>query len=200
MQYRNSTTNSHRTQVMPNQLVIVIVWSVNLNVSYKLHPYSLLSMDLTCLQATSSQRNYYNLKGKDIRDVHFFFFFFFFFGRGIILWIRLPWPENPANTSARNTEALDRCFNLIRSHQQCIQWFPPLDIEPATTECRTESLTLTINSHRTQVMTNQLVMIIAPLINLNVSCKLHAYFSLAVHLTNEPQWPCLSINLITNYS
>ena len=71
--------NPHRTQVTPNYLVIVIARPINLNVSCKLHPYS--------LQRTRSspgprhprrignthQRNYYNLKGKDI-DVHFLFF------------------------------------------------------------------------------------------------------------------------------
>ena len=40
--------------------------------------------------------------------------------RGIILWIELPWPENPANTYTWHTETLDNCFGLIRSHQQCI--------------------------------------------------------------------------------
>ena len=36
---------------------------------------------------------------------------FFFLNRGIILWIELPWPENPANTYARLTETLDSCFD-----------------------------------------------------------------------------------------
>ena len=72
----------------------------------------------------------------------FFFFFFFFFSRGIILWIELPWSEKPANTYARHTETLDSCFDLIRFHQQDIQWSPPLKIEPATTDCRAETLQL----------------------------------------------------------
>ena len=60
---------------------------------------------------------------------------FSFLSRGIILCIELPWPENPANTYARHTETLDSSFDLIRSHQQCIPWPPPLVIEPATTDC-----------------------------------------------------------------
>ena len=34
-----------------------------------------------------------------------------------LLWIELPWPENPANTCAWHTETLGSCFDLIRSHQ-----------------------------------------------------------------------------------
>ena len=37
---------------------------------------------------------------------------------------------------------LDSCFDHIRSHQQCILWSPPLEIEPATTESRAEKLLL----------------------------------------------------------
>ena len=32
--------------------------------------------------------------------------------------------------------ALNSCFDLIRSHQQCTPWSPPLEIEPTTTVCR----------------------------------------------------------------
>ena len=78
-------------------------------------------------------RNHYGFKGKDI-DVYFSFL-----SRGIILWIELPWPENPANIPAWHTETLDNCFDLIRSHQQCIPWSLPLEIEPATTDCRAEN-------------------------------------------------------------
>ena len=39
--------------------------------------------------------------------------------------IELPWPENPANTCMRHTEAMDSCFDPIRFHQQCIPWSPP---------------------------------------------------------------------------
>ena len=57
-----------------------------------------------------------------------------------MLWIELPWPENPANTYARRTETLNNCFDLIRSHQQCISWSPPRWIGPATTDCRADTL------------------------------------------------------------
>ena len=62
-------------------------------------------------------RNYYDLKGKGI-DVHIFIFQV----EELILWIELPWPENPPNTYARHTGTLDCCFDLIRSHQQCIHY------------------------------------------------------------------------------
>ena len=62
------------------------------------------------------------------------------------LWIELTWLENSANTYAQHTETLDSFFDLIRSHQQCIPWFPPLEIELATTDCRAETLQL---SHQT---------------------------------------------------
>ena len=69
------------------------------------------------------------------------------------LWIELPWPENTPNTYARDTETLDSCFDLIRSHQQCILQSPPLEIEPATTDCSAETLQL---SHQFTSHTNQL--------------------------------------------
>ena len=75
---------------------MLIAWPVNLNVSCKLHPYSLQrtrSPPGSCLPKrirNTYPRNYYDLKGKDI-DVYFYFYFL---RRGIILWIELPWPEN----------------------------------------------------------------------------------------------------------
>ena len=71
---------------------------------------------------------------------------FSFLNRGIMLWIELPWPENPANTYAWHTETLDCCFDLIRSHQHCIPWSPPLEIKPATTDGRAETLQLSPQS------------------------------------------------------
>ena len=47
---------------------------------------------------------------------------------------------------------------------------PPMEIKPATTECRAKTLPLTTNSHHTQVTPNQLVMVITRPFNLNVSC------------------------------
>ena len=37
--------------------------------------------------------------------------------------------------------ALNSCFDLIRSHQQCTPWSPPLEIEPTTTVCRSRNST-----------------------------------------------------------
>ena len=58
------------------------------------------------------------------------------------LWIEIPRPKNQANTYVRHTEKLASCFDLIRSHQQCIPWSPPLEIESATTDCRAKTLQL----------------------------------------------------------
>ena len=91
------------------------------------------------------------------------------------MWIELPWPENLANTYTWHMETLDSSFDLIRSHQQCIPWFSLLEIKPAITDCRAETLQLTTNPYYTQVMPNLLVMVITLPINLNVSCKLHLY-------------------------
>ena len=66
--------------------------------------------------------------------------------------IELPWPENPTNTCELHTEPLDSCFNLIKSHQLCIVWFPRLEIEPATTECIAETLPWALSPHRTQAV------------------------------------------------
>ena len=65
--------------------------------------------------------------------------YFSFLSRGIILWIELPWPENPANIYARRMETLDSCFDLIRSLQQCIPWSLLLD---RTSDHRAKTLPL----------------------------------------------------------
>ena len=51
------------------------------------------------------------------------------------MWIELTWSENPANAYARHTETLKNSFDLIRSHQQCIPWSPPLEIDQAIRDC-----------------------------------------------------------------
>ena len=84
--------------------------------------------------------------------------------RGIILWIELQWPKSPAHIYVRNTETLDSCFDFIRSHQQCITWSPPLQIEPASKNSRAD----TLQSYRTHMTPNQLVTVIERPINLNV--------------------------------
>ena len=65
--------------------------------------------------------------------------------------IELLQPENLANTWAWYTETVDSCFDLIRSHQQCIRWSPLMEIEPATTKCRAETQPLSHCPHRTQL-------------------------------------------------
>ena len=74
------TTGPYRTQPIPNQLFMAIEWLININVPYKLHPYSLKWTRLPpgphFLKRIGNThlRNYYNLKGKDI-DVYFLFWF-----------------------------------------------------------------------------------------------------------------------------
>ena len=64
--------NPHRIQVMPNLLFMVIALPINLNVSSKLHPYSLqrtwspLEPRLPKRIGNTHSCNYYNLKGKNI--------------------------------------------------------------------------------------------------------------------------------------
>ena len=77
---------------------------------------------------------------ENFEQVHLFVVHLSFLRRGIILWIEITWPENPANTYAWHKETLDSCFELIRSHQQRIPWSPSTDIEPGTTDCRAETL------------------------------------------------------------
>ena len=66
------------------------------------------------------------------------------------MWIERPWPEN-LNTCTWHIETLDCCFNLISSHQQCILRSSLLEIEPMT-ECRAETLPLSLSPHCIQVM------------------------------------------------
>ena len=45
--------------------------------------------------------------------------------------------------------ALNNCFDLIRSFQQCTPWSPPLEIEPTTTVCRSWNSTTEPSVHAT---------------------------------------------------
>ena len=91
------------------------------------------------------------------------------------LWIELPWLENLVNTYAWYTEKLVICFDLIKSHQQCIPWSPPLEMEPVTMDCRVETLQVSqlLISHISDAKLT--IMVIAHPTNLNESCKLHPY-------------------------
>ena len=101
------------------------------------------------------------------------------------MWIELPRLENLANTYVRHTETLDSCFDRIGSHQQCIPWSNQrLQISEPKLCNRANS-----SSYCTQMTPNQLVMVIARPINLNVSCKLHPY---SLERTRSPPGPCLS--------
>ena len=99
------------------------------------------------------------LSHKSIAKLHKLHVYFSFLSKGIILWIELTWPENLANTDARHTETLERCFDLVKSQQQCIPWSPPLETKPATTEPKLYDSAN--NPYRAQVRPNQLVMVIA---------------------------------------
>ena len=45
--------------------------------------------------------------------------------------------------------ALNRCFDLIRSHHQCTPWSQSLEIEPTTTVCRSRNTTTGPRVHAT---------------------------------------------------
>ena len=46
----------------------------------------------------------------------------------------------------QHTEPRDSFLDLIRSHQQCMLWSPPLEIEPEITECKAKTLPLSYGS------------------------------------------------------
>ena len=104
-----------------------------------------------------------------------------------VLWIELLWPENRANICARRLEILDSCLDL-RPHQQCIPWSLPLEIEPATTECRNETLPLShqFTSHIIDAKSTSHGNCAANC--LNASCKLHLY---SLQRTRSPPGPLL---------
>ena len=66
---------------------------------------------------------------------------------------------------------------LIRSHQQCIPWTSPLEIKPATTDCRAETLRL---AHRSIWHTSDA--------KLTSHCMLHSY---SLQWTRSTPGPCL---------
>ena len=57
-----------------------------------------------------------------------------------IIWIIMT--RKSSKHCVRNREPLSCCFDLIRSHQQCIPWSYQLEIEATNTECRVENHTL----------------------------------------------------------
>ena len=109
------------------------------------------------------------------------------------MWIELPQPENSANTCAWLTETPDSCFDLIRSHQQCYTVISPTG--DRTSDHRMHSRNSTTEPSA-QVTSNQLVRVIARLINLNVSCKLHPY---SLQRTRSPPGPRLPRRIGNTY-
>ena len=61
----------------------------------------------------------------------------FFWKKIFVLWIlRITMTRKSGKHLPATYGALNSCFDLIRSHQQCTPWSPPLEIEPTTTVCR----------------------------------------------------------------
>ena len=112
------------------------------------------------------------------------------------MWIELQRPENLANTCVRHTETQDSCFDFIRSHR-CVYndlFHRRANQQPQNAEPK---LYLWANNlYRKQVIRNQLVMIIARPINLNVSCKLHPY---SLQRTRSPPGPRLPKRIGNTY-
>ena len=46
----------------------------------------------------------------------------------------------------QHTKPLDSCFDLVRSHQQCIQKSPPQEVKKETREYRAKTLPLNYRS------------------------------------------------------
>ena len=103
-------------------------------------------------------------------DVHFSFL-----SSWNILWIELPWPENPANTShdmRKDWTDISTLLGLIsRVYHDLYYWRS--NQRPQIAELKLYNWAT--SPYRTEVKPNQLVMVIVQPINLNVSCKLHPY-------------------------
>ena len=99
--------------------------------------------------------------------------------------IELPWPENLANTCTRHTETLDLLGLFSSVYHDLLQW--RLNQWPQSAESKLYHWA--ISSHCIQVMPNQLVMVIAWPIYLNVSCKLLLY---SLQRTQSPPGPCIT--------
>ena len=121
---------------------MVIVWPINLNLSCKLHPYSLQKarsppgQRLPRMIGNTHRRNYHNIQGKDI-DEDFLF-------RIKELYCEL----NCHDQKIRRTLACDiwkpwtAVSTLLGFISSVIPRSLPLGIEPATTECRIKTLPL----------------------------------------------------------
>ena len=91
-----------------------------------------------------------NLGEKPLSDVHFLNLWIEEFN--LINWIIMT--RRFGKHCVLHTEQLNICLDFIKSHQRSISWYPPLEIQPATTECRAETLPLRYGPHRTQAMPN----------------------------------------------
>ena len=105
-----------------------------------------------------------------------------------ILWIELPWPENPATLTHdiwKHWTAVLTLLGLISSvYHDLHRWRSNQQPQIAVLKL----YNWTTSSYRTQVMPNQLVMVIAQPIDLNLSCTLHPY---SLQRTRSPPGPCL---------
>ena len=81
-------------------------------------------------QGLASISHFWNL-------LFFFAFFFFYYWNNFINWITMTRKSSKRwHMTYRNTR------QLFRPHQQCIPWSKPLEIKPATTDCRAKTLQL----------------------------------------------------------
>ena len=87
----------------------------------------------------------------------------------VVNWIR----TTRKSSENLRVEILDSCFDIIKFHQQCISWSPHWRSDQQPQNAEPKLYHWASNPNRTQVMLNQIVMVIARPINLNVSCKLH---------------------------
>ena len=111
--------NPHCTQVMPNQLVMVIAWPITW--------MCLASYICTLYRGHSHLQGHILPGGLEIR-IHVIIMTsrkeyrctFSFIIRGIILWIKLWWPENLANNN--KVETAVQCFSMLHESVCRIFW------------------------------------------------------------------------------
>ena len=102
----------------PPNCTYICVWYLSI-ISASIHRY-VNYFDIQVLMMLTETETLTSTLHHDIFTYLYFVYIFIFQVEELILWIGLPRPENPVNTYARHTGTLDSCFDLIRSHQQCI--------------------------------------------------------------------------------
>ena len=135
-------TGPYRTLAMPNWLLMINAWPHN----------------LMCLEGTFyPYRGHSHLQGHVALRIHVGITSWA--GNRFYIWIEELYYVNWITMTRKSGKhfhatygTLDSCFDLIRSHQQCIPWSPPLKIEPQNAELKLYHWATV--PYRTQAMPN----------------------------------------------